>query len=428
MPSRLLLLFGLGLLLAACSAESTVEPLAELAPAPVVVPGPAPLPTTLEEALARFVEDPAERRALLEDLAREGAALAETLSTHGPVDPERVQTLLRAHVEQHLLGWAAKDRQARFPVDAERIRRQAIRWERFRVEAYVGSGVFPKTYFGFFDELWDTAEQERTLRETTVCSRRIINAFQAERGSPVRVTDAEIAVTFVAEGGALLLTRDQDRLDSLHPVGDVGLDDLAKGLGDHDELLTRLDAGCGTDLRGTVTYTAPGVQPEGLDERLASSQDRWAWLVRDASFREGIVGTALMWVWEKEIAARKLLEEGRTPMQDRPPDQQFILGSLVYNSGILHSEDSARRIAAFEGGAITWETSERNAHRRPRLNLAPPGELLAELLETGRYREQPTSWLAVYHVLQRYGGWEGLRRYSDVFDEAGMFRGQGAGG
>ncbi len=422
MPAPPFPIVAAGWLLAAC----TPDPSAGLSAALEAAATPAP--ATLEEALAWFVGDPAEQQALLAELEREGEDLAEALSCHGPADPPRVQALLRAHVEQRLLGWVSKDRQAEFPVDAERIRRQAIRWDRLRLEAYVGSGVFPKTYFGFFDEAWDTAEHERTLRETTACSRRIINAWQEERGSPVRVTDAEIAVTFVAEGGALLLTRDQDRLDSLHPVGDVGLDDLAKGLGDHDELLTRLDAGCGTDLRGTVTYTAPGVQPEGLDERLASSQDRWAWLVRDASFREGIVGTALMWVWEKEIAARKLLEEGRTPMQDRPPDQQFILGSLVYNSGILHSEDSARRIAAFEGGAITWETSERNAHRRPRLNLAPPGELLAELLETGRYREQPTSWLAVYHVLQRYGGWEGLRRYSDVFDEAGMFRGQGAGG
>jgi hypothetical protein len=426
MPPRPFLILAAGSLLAACTANSSIEPPAGAAPEPAATPEPEPAPTTLEEAIAWFVKDPTEQQALLADLDREGAALAQAFSAHGPADPQRVQALLRAHVEQRLLGWVAKDRQADFPVDAERIRRQAIRWDRLRLEAYVGSGVFPKTYFGYFDEAWDTAGYERTLRETTVCSRKIINAWQRERGAQVRVTDAEIAVTFVAEGGALLLTTDQDRIDTLHPVMDVGLDDLASGLGDYDDLLTRLDAGCGTDLRGTVTYTAPGVQPEGLDQRLAAPEGQWAWLVRYASYEEGIVGTALMWAWEKEIAARKLAEGGRTPMQDRPLDQQFIIGSLVYNSGLVHGEAAARRIAAFEGGAITHDTSERNAHRRPRLNMLPPSEQLGELLEEGRFRDQPTSWLAVYHILQRYGGWEGLRRYSDVFDDAGMYRAGGA--
>jgi hypothetical protein len=418
-PRPLFVLAGPCLLLIACLAAREREPPLEAPPPEALAPPP---PETLDDALRHFLDDPAEAAALRAELAVEAEALAGRLSEHGPAEPERVRGILEQQVEARLYSWVAKDQHQPLPVDAERIRRQAIQWESWRLERYVSSGVFPKTYFGFFDEAWDTAEHERTLRRTTACTRRVINAWQVERGSPLRVTDAEIAVTFIAEGGALLLSTQQSRMDELHPVLDVGLDDLASGLGDHQDLLQRLDQGCETDLGGTVAYTEPGVQPAGASDRLAAPEGRWAWLVRDASFREGIVGTALMWIWEKEIAARKLEADGRDPMHTRPPDQQFVIGSLVYNSGLVHAESTARSILRFETGERLYGDSERNAHRRPRLNLLPPAGLLAEILEQGAYRSQPTSWLAAYHVLQRYGAWEGLRRFSDTFDEAGMYR------
>ncbi len=416
----MLVLTGSCLLLVACLAGGDADPSAlsaELEP----TPEPAPRVETLEEALGLFIGDAALEAGLLLELDAEAQALAERLAAHGPADPERVRAMLRGQVEQRLLSWVARDRQQPFPVDAERIRRQAIQWEAFRLASYVSSGVFPKTYFGFFDQAWDTAEHERTLRDTVICTRGIVNAWQAERGRPVRVTDAEIAVTFIAEGGALLLTTEQRRMDALHPVMDVGLDDLASGLGDYGGLLASLDVGCGTDLQGTVVYSEPEVRPAGVSDRLAAPEGQWAWLARDATFREGIVGTALMWIWEKEIAARKLTAAGRAPMHSRGLDEQMVLGSLVYNSGILHSESTAQSILRFDTGARIHGDSERNAHRRPRLNLLPPSGLLAELLSDGRYRDQPTSWLAAYHVLQRYGAWDGLRRFADVFDEGGMF-------
>jgi hypothetical protein len=114
-------------------------------------------------------------------------------------------------------------------------------------------------------------------------------------------------------------------------------------------------------------------------------------------------------------------------MHQRPLDQQFVIGSLVYNSGIVHAEGTAQSILGFGTGARLHRDSENNAHRRPRLNLLPPAGLLAEILDQGAYRRQPTSWLAAYHVLQRYGAWEGLRRFSDTFDEAGMYRAEGEG-
>jgi hypothetical protein len=210
-------------------------------------------------------------------------------------------------------------------------------------------------------------------------------------------------------------------MDSLHPVLDVGLDNLASGLGEYGPLLARVDEGCGTDLAGTVAHTAPGEQPAGAIGRLMAPEGQDAWLMRPATFREGIVGTALMWIWEKEIAQRKLAAEGRDPLWERPLADQFVIGSLVYNSGILHSEATTQSLLAFQTGERLFSDSEKNAHRRPRLNLLAPGPLLAELLATGALREQWTSWLGVYHVLQRYGAWEGLRRFSGVFDDGGMF-------
>ena len=419
----LLALAGPALLLVACLAAQVEDPPSEIAPAVGAPPPPPPPPENTAEALTRFVDDPAVVAALLAELDIEAAGLAERLAAHGPADPDRVRSILEQQVEARLLGWVAMDQQGGFAVDAARIRRQAIQWEAWRLERYVSSGVFPKTYFGFFDEAWDTAPHERGMRETVGCTRRIINAWQQERGRQVRVTDAEIAVTFIAEGGALMLTTQQAHMNDLHPVLDVGLDDIASGLGDYDGLLAELDAGCGTDLAGTVVTTADDVAPAGATGRLMAPKGEWAWLVRNATFREGIVGTALMWIWEKEIAARKLLAADRDPMEGRPADQQFVIGSLVYNSGLVHAEGTAQDILRFHTGQRLYSNSENNAHRRPRLNLLPPAGLLEEFLSVGAYREQPTSWLAAYHVLQRYGAWEGLRLFSETFDEFGMYRG-----
>ncbi|MFH1467197.1 MAG: hypothetical protein ABIO70_22625 [Pseudomonadota bacterium] len=396
------------LLLAACSSTPAEEPPA---------PPPTQVPTDFSGLVAHFVDDPAQRAALAAQLEADAGALAEDLSAHGPADPAQVRAVFEELVTARLSSWATHG----LPVDATRLRRQALDWERFRLARYVSSGVFPKTYFGFFDEAGDTAAAEVVLRETTGCACGEINAWLVEGGNPLRVTDAEIAVTFVAEGGALLLTIDQARMDQLHPVLDVGLDNIASGLGDYGALLHRLDRACGTDLAGTVAHTAPGQQPAGAIGRLMAPQGQDAWLMRPATFREGIVGTALMWIWEKEIAQRELATEGRDPLWERSLAEQYVIGSLVYNSGILHSEATTRSLLAFDTGARLFQDSEKNAHRRPRLNLLAPGPLLEELLRSGTLREQHTSWLGVYHVLQRYGAWEGLRRFSAVFDEDGRF-------
>jgi len=142
--------------------------------------------------------------------------------------------------------------------------------------------------------------------------------------------------------------------------------------------------------------------------------------MRRITFREGVVATAMMWLYEKQIAAAELRRHGGGHLERRDLTDQFIIGSLVYNSGIVHAADTHAHMRNFDTGALLYARSERNAARRPRLDLLAPRPLLAEVLVAG-YREQPTSWLAVYHVMQRYGAWEALRRFTNVFDATGAF-------
>ena len=348
---------------------------------------------------------------LVEHLDKTSTDLAERLHKIDDAGNEDVDRLLRAQVRANLDAKAKLTGPAGeiFPLTEEEIRRTVIDYEAFKIEAYVTSGVFPKRYFGYFDGKWDTAEHERTLAAITHTSVEVINAWLVETDQPLRINDAEVAVTWVAEGGALLLRENQAELNSVHPVYGVGLDDIASGTAELNDLMGRLDTALGTDLSGIVGYrdTDDGEQ---------------AVLKRHMTFQESIAGTALMWVWEKRIAQRKLKKDGRKLLHDRPLDEQFILGSLVYNSGLIHSEGREFEIRDFRTGDRLKSTSDRNAHRRQELNLVPPADALAELLIGKGYRDQHTSWLAVYHVLQRYGGWLGLRRHTDTFDESGTYR------
>ncbi|MBW2258082.1 MAG: hypothetical protein JRI25_26260 [Deltaproteobacteria bacterium] len=285
--------------------------------------------------------------------------------------------------------------------------------------------MFPKRYFGYFDGKYDTAPLERRLRDATARSAEVIDAWQEEKGVPVRVTAAEVAVTFIAEGGALWLGAEKEKADALHPVYDVGLDDLASGFRDLDELQARLDAELGTGLRELVVWVDRGVDPPpGMVGRLQTRDDSGplAYLARRITLEEAVAGTALMWLWEKEIAAGKLAAIGAAPMESRSAPQQFIIGSLVYNSGLLHNSERWTMIEELSSGEWLARTSERNAKRRWALNVLPPARATSWLAGGGQYPEQPTAWLAAYHVLQRYGAYVALERFTETFDETGAFR------
>ncbi len=347
-----------------------------------------------------------DRNRLLQHLDEQAGATAKTLAALSKVPASEIESRLVVNVARNLEDKAREvdSRGARLSLSPDELRRTVIDYECFKLETFTTSGVFPKRYFGYFDEKWDTAPYEQVLRETVHASVAIANEFLRERDSAVRLTDAEIAVTFIAEGGALLLREKQQELENIHPIYGIGLDDIATGFSKYKDLVSRLDARLGTRLADVVVWQ--GGQPL---------------LNRYFRFREAIAGTALMYVYEKEIASRKLKEAGRTPLSDLPLRDQFIVGSLVYNSGNPHDAERLRMIATFSTADYLWRVSEKNRSRRALLNVLPANLSIPELLQLGDYPEQATSWNAVYHILQRYGAYVALKRFTDVFDGGDMF-------
>ena len=288
----------------------------------------------------------------------------------------------------------------KFDVRTTEVER-TLDYEAWKLETFARAGVFPKRYFGYFDERSDTAADERVMRETVRAAVDVTNAYLKRKKAGFEITDAEIAVTFIAEGGALLLGPRHAEKDRVHPILGVGLDDILSGFADRKELVKALDARLGTGLSKIVT----------ADGRLS----------RFFTFREAIVGTVVMWVWEKAIAARKLLAAEKTQLSDLPLDEQFIVASLVYNSGILFRRERIEMIRDLRSAGYLARLSKRTAPRRPELPVVAPRDAPASVLLHG-YPFQPTSWSAIYHVLQRYGAYVAMKRFTKVFDANDRYR------
>jgi hypothetical protein len=350
--------------------------------------------------LRDFVTEP-EALALEADLAKAATALQARVSKVETCSTRDVSQLLSRLVAENL----EQKHAMHFPLDAARIRRQVIGAEAFKVETFVSTGVFPKRYFGYLDEQWDTADAERRLKVAARKAAHACNRWLENVKAPFRVTEQELVVTFLAEGGAVVLREKQHELDSIHPVQGIGLDDIAHGFVDLAPLVTLLDEEVGTHLGEIVVW-----------------KDDKPSLSRNFVFEEAIAGTAAMWVWEKQIAEKKLLAGGRASLATRPLDEQFVITSLVYNSGILFEEKTIGRIRALDTGAYMAELSEANKSKRWPLPVLVPRASLALLLGGGAFPAQLTSWSTVYHVLQRYGGSVGLTRFTDAFDEHGRLR------
>lgn len=348
--------------------------------------------------LRSFVKED-EALSLEAHLKKTATALHAKLRRVDSCDADQVVSQLTRLVEENL----RLKRADRFPLDASRIRRQVIEAEAFKLEAFVATGVFPKRYFGYLDEQHDTAAYETRLKIAARQASRACNRWLENQHAPFRVTDQELIVTFLAEGGAVLLRERQDQLESIHPVQGIGLDDIASGFTELAPLVKLLDAELGTHLAGIVKG------PAGK-----------RYLSRLFGFEEALAGTAAMWVWEKQIAERKLLARGRPGLGKRPLDEQFVIASLVYNSGILFEEKTISRIRALDTGGYVYELSEASKAKRWALPVLPPQRGLKLILGGGAYPEQLTSWSAAYHVLQRHGAYVGLSRFTEAFDARGM--------
>ena len=281
------------------------------------------------------------------------------------------------------------------------VRRRVIAFQRFRLEKTISAGVTPKRYFGFLDEQGDTAKYERALRDTVHRVVTLIDRDPESRALDVEVSELEVAVTFLAEGGALVLSDRQEDLERIHPVNGIGLDDFRTGFARHATLVATIDRELGTALHG---LTLAGV------------------LTRPMTFREAIAGTALMYLDEKAHAAALLRDRDGGRLSSLPPDRQLVITSLVYNSGILFSDERIDQILSFSTADYLADTNDQNRGQRPPLPVLRPAQREASLVAGEPMPTQHTSWNAVYHVLQRHGAAVALRRYTDTFDDQGHFR------
>lgn len=365
-------------------------------PARAEAPAPASFAEVLAATLPALAPDARDRIRVHVD--QQAEALAQDLSAFGPADEADVRALLEARVRARLherQGLATSEEEALHAV---------VDFEVFRARAFVSSGVFPKRYVGFFDAQGDSAALELRVVRAVQASTAVCNAWLEEQGIAWRATEKEIAVTWVAEGGALLLTTQQRFADRVHPILGIGLDDIAHGFKELPGLVGRLDEAAGTRVEGIPRW----------------EDGDWT-LTRNMTLEETVVGTAIMWVWEKRIAARKLKNDGRAAMGEHSADDQFILGSLVYNSGILHSASRPGQVRRYALAEHLADLARTHNGRRAHLPVGTSAQSLAALLVDRDYPEQGTSWIALYHILQRYGGFDGLSRTTRVFDADGRF-------
>ncbi|MFH1278206.1 MAG: hypothetical protein ABIK65_07495 [Candidatus Eisenbacteria bacterium] len=404
--------------------------LAFLVSSPLAAPPAADDPLALEVAIGFFLREEGARR---ETLARaegritgEANAIAELLGAGAP----EVAAVLRREIRQNLeakRGLRAPGGKE-FPMSPDEILRTVVEYEIFKMRTYLTSGVFPKRYFGYVDRKWDTAAEEATLLGLTHEVVREINAWQEGRGRSVRLADAEVIVTWIAEGGALLLREDthllapggEPRIDVSYRLG---CDNMGLALDRYPDLARRLDERFGTALVGS-----------GRKEGRGGTGDREIGIGRRVDFRESIVAMAIMVLFEKEIAAAKLHRRAEAggagkwdELSDLPFDEQFILSSLVFNTGILFPSSWVESIRDFGTIHRLYSLSEENSKKRggewrPALPVEASPPVAFDALSRKGYREQPTSWQGAYHILQRYGAWVALREFTDLFDGEGNLR------
>ncbi len=342
------------------------------------------------------------------DLQSDARAELRIATTDPTLEPylrtalDGVRPELRSFVAGRIAQRLRELRDARLSYSTDELRRRVIDFEVWKCARYLSAGVFPKRYFGYLDGRGDTQIAERTLKETVTRARPIAEAFQQKRGSRIRAADLEIVVTFLAEGGATLLSDDRHASRDVPAISGIGLDDIANGFAARPELVHAFDASFGTGLGDFIGRAPP----------------------RKLTFVEAVLATEVMYLYEKELLASKLARSATPglPLDEQTLDEQFIATSLQYNSGIAFSPERIAMIRAFASADYIYQLSLSMRATRPRLPLAAPAETTRQLLSLGDYPTQRTSWSAVYHVLQRWGAFAALRQFTDTFDADGMYR------
>ena len=327
--------------------------------------------------LAHFVE--ADRvDAVVAHLEAVAETTAAALARIGSAPPAEVRAALYRRVAENLARRHPPGSAPGLPITEADLVRTVLDYEGFRLARYVSAGVAPRSG----TSAGSTSGTTRGPRsapdgDVVACAVDVINADRAAAGDPLRISEAEVAVTFFAEGGALLVER--RRHDGILPVGGIGNHYIGYGVQSYRDVASAVDVACGTDVLGTLVWSAAGTRPtEQVVRRNQRSSDpvRTAWLTRTWTLEEAVAGTALMWLWERELTAGMLRAAGREGSHPGRPtaDRDHLDGlQLGRAAGRAHPAGDGDLLATGERLA---EQARRRTSGRLAIDLVPPRSLV----------------------------------------------------
>jgi hypothetical protein len=380
----------------------------------------------IEDVVSFFVGNPADVAEAAGYIRNQSRKSGQALAVEYGEDPAAVTNLIQNLIARNLLDKIAISTPSnRFPLTKQQVMRQVADFEIFRLETFIRSGVFPRRYFGYFDEIWDTAKYETRLRKAIHKATKVANDYLEQTGESIRHTEMELAVFYVSEGGAVRMLYFQENIENNDPWLHGGLQDLIRYVEALPNLLNQLERVIESDIRSAVSRPA-GRMVEG----------------RNLYFDEVIVGSALRYTYMKLHAQKRYRERHGLAIERLPFTEQLIATRSYQEIGprdsrellqeMLHDEvftsDQFRMVQNLEGASRLRELALTQAASSEKIVVFGPKENLSRMLKERMYPFQPAEWWGtarhstIYNVLMTYGGMVALTKFSDLFDEAGRFR------
>jgi hypothetical protein len=175
-------------------------------------------------------------------------------------------------------------------------------------------GVRPRRYGGLLDR---TNDAERRFLATLPQVTAFVNDVCARRGQPFRVTEAELAINFISEGGFYLL--DEDIVDDIDGYTYLGIDTLVDNL----QALRPW-------LHGSITAAvAAGDRTVERTNELGQAVHT----LRGLTIEEGLYANSGMYAWSKALSERDIAASGRA-LVDLAAPAHFFWASYYYNAGV----------------------------------------------------------------------------------------------
>jgi hypothetical protein len=367
----------------------------------------AAAPGGAQELVAEFLADPRDQRHALESLDRIAGDSARRIAELSGRDPEAIRAFVRSEALKNLRDKVSMGSNGeRFPMTLSEMEQTVFGFEAFKAETFVRTGIFPKRYFGFLDEKWDSAQYEVLLRETVQRAVRVVNDYLAESGRNVGLSHQEVAMTFISDGAALKMREFQANIEDFQCVLQLGMKEPTQYIYAFPGLVERLDRELRTDLQAAV-FLKDGAMVDA----------------RAMYFPEAVVATMFRYLFKKTRAQIALRDEG-IDLQSLSADEQFIVASgYDLEKEAALSWRTVQDIRDSRVGVHLRSSAMPDDPSASRIPWMGPGDSADFLLQESIYPWQPnSSWNVVYNTAQKHGTWVGLSRFGTTFNDRGEYR------